>query len=202
MARRTRVIGGAAATAFLVAGLGLFPAAALADSPPGSLTFRAEPAPASGGEAGTWTLEARFTDAADNPLSGQTVEFLLGVDFLGLHQVVVASAVTDASGTATTAYRPTSSARQSLVARASGAGTTSAPVDLGVTAVPQVLAPTDQLGLVSSLAGGGAIGLALVVWALLAGALLSVLRVIAWPRRRGWPEATHRAGQAVGELLE
>ena len=200
MARRTRVIGRAAATTLLVAGLGLFPASALADSPPGSLTVQAEPAPASGGQAGTWTLEARLTDAGNHPLNGQTVEFLLGIDFLGIHQVVVASAVTDASGTATTAYRPTSSSEQSLVARAVDSGITSLPVDLGVRGVPTVVAPTNQLGLVSALAGPGAIGLALVVWALLAGALLSVLRVIAWPRRLVWP--AHRAGQAVGELLE
>lgn len=182
MANRTRLIGRAAVAAFLAMALGLFAGSALADSPPQSLGFEAMTVP---GETGAWTLEARLTDAENRPVSGETVQFLLGVDFLGVRQVVVASALTDAGGTAKVTYRPTSSDEQTLVARATGSGATSVPVDLGVTGVPPALpSESDSLAFIAALAGPAAVVLALVVWATLAGVLLSVIRVVVRPRRR------------------
>ncbi len=80
-------------------------------------------------------LEATLEDDAGKPLSGETVDFLLNVDFFSTGQFEIGSADTGADGVATLEYVPRVSGQTTFMARLANLES-SAIVDLGEADAP------------------------------------------------------------------
>ena len=98
----------------------------------GTLALAASPV----GKAGeTMKLEATLKDDSGKPLSGETVDFFMNVDFFSAGQFEIGSADTGGDGVATLEYVPRVSGQTTFVARLATLES-SATVDLGEADAP------------------------------------------------------------------
>ena len=150
-------------------------------------------------EDGSWMLTATLARGAAVQ-SQQTVEFFQVVDFFGQRQVPLGSATTDAAGTASRLYTPTSNGPQEIVARhAGGAGTTvSEPVHITVSgAAPLIPGRGPVLPIVQALAFPVGAAILFLVWLALAGILVRAIHGI----RRSAAEVESAAVAELGLRL-
>jgi hypothetical protein len=137
---------------------------------------------------GSWQLQALVTDAAGAPVGGASVHVAVEEPFLGTtNAVIIGSASTDTTGTASIRYVPTWNGAQVLVATTAGSdAANSVPVTLDVSgAQPAIPAAAPTLPVMSAVAGPAAVAVALTVWLILALTLLYAVLGVARPRL-GW----------------
>jgi hypothetical protein len=96
--------------------------------------------------AGQLALTARLADATGKPIGEREIAFYQRVDFFGSRDAYIATATTDADGTATIVYEPAEAGQQGILVRFAGDTTyaeASAPgsIDVKDAAAPFAEAP-------------------------------------------------------------